>query len=86
MLTPAQYAAAEAAADTLFHAIAADCTSDNEGGGRNIDTPTKPAELAQCAIASLVAKLIDAGSEREVVLEDEQLTVALNATFDGWRS
>lgn len=38
----------------------------------------------QTFIASLIASLIDAGSERDAIMEDEQLHAALITTLKGW--
>lgn len=38
----------------------------------------------QFFIAQLVSQAIDAGSERDVVMEDEQLSVALEKAFRDW--
>jgi hypothetical protein len=38
----------------------------------------------QTFIASVIASLIDAGSEREAIMEDEQLHAALITTLKGW--
>lgn len=38
----------------------------------------------QAFIASVIASLINAGSERDAIMEDEQLHTALITTLKGW--
>lgn len=38
----------------------------------------------QALIASAIAMMIDAGSERDAIMEDEQLALALRTTLKDW--
>lgn len=42
------------------------------------------ADELQYFIASVIASLIDAGSERDAITEDEQLATALRTTLKDW--
>jgi hypothetical protein len=42
------------------------------------------ADEFQAIIASAIAMMIDAGSERDAIMEDEQLALALRTTLKGW--
>lgn len=59
---------------------------ESEPPGRCIDDVAVEAlaDRLQEIIAYVVSDIIDAGSEREVILEDEQLALALRTTLKDW--
>jgi hypothetical protein len=42
------------------------------------------AEMIQDLIANIVASILDAGSERDAVNENEELRAAIDSELDGW--
>jgi hypothetical protein len=50
----------------------------------NADYLNPLTDMLQLVIANVVAHILDAGSEREVVIEDDELTIAITNTLKEW--
>jgi hypothetical protein len=70
--------------DLTDHIVQSD--SPNWGQGPTFDDEAVEliADRLQAFIASVIASLIDAGSEREAIMEDEKLSSALHNVLKEW--
>jgi hypothetical protein len=55
-----------------------------EGNTINPQLAEPLADLLQLVIANVIASILDAGSERDVILEDENLSNSIRNQMRGW--